>query len=167
PSVLPQRPGAAIPASAETERRVRSNTEARSFRIDMARWTDLDLHVTAAHRVVGAHDLTVTLRSVCQQAESEPMPERRREGNRGDIALIVGGGRFRAFGDEMGSGAEPILTVDRPEAHKRRTRGIHDRRTRRHEPADEVLLRREQLAETDVLRRGLAVQLAAGRVALL
>src|SRR5262249_8856942 len=114
--------------------------EACSSRIDMARRAGLDLHVTVAHRIVSTHDLAMALRSVGQEAETEPMAKRRREGDRCDIALIVRGRRLRAFGDEMRSGAEPILAVDRPEAHKRRTGGISQRRPRRHEAADEVLL---------------------------
>src|SRR5690348_12091078 len=109
------------------ERRVRSDTEAIPFRIDTAGRANFHLDIAVTHRIVGAHDLPVTLRSVCEQAEPEPMGKRRREGDRRDISLIVGCARFRAFGDEMRSGAEPILAVDRPEAYERRTGGISQR----------------------------------------
>ena len=80
----------------------------------MARRAGLDLHVTAAHRIVSTHDLAMALRSVCQQAETEPMAKRRREGDRGDVALIVGCGRFRACRKEMGASTKAIFAIDRP-----------------------------------------------------
>ena len=62
----------------------------------------------------------------------------------------------------MGAGAQAVLPVERPQADERRTRGIGERGPRGHEAANEVLLGREQLAEAEIVRRGLAVQLAAG-----
>ena len=40
------------------------------------------------------------------------MAEARREGNRGDVALIVLGGGLFAARDEMGAGAQPVFAID-------------------------------------------------------
>src|SRR5262245_52421343 len=127
-----------MPESAERGWRVRSDTEAIPLRIDVAGRADLHLDVATAHWIVGAHDLAMALRALGQESEPEPMAKRRRKGNRGDVALIVGAGRFRAFGNEMGAGAQAILTIDRPETDESRPRRIDKRRPRCHEAADEV-----------------------------
>src|SRR5215475_5193438 len=104
-----------MPESAERGRRVRSDTEATPLRIDVTGRADLHLDVAIAHRIAGAHELTMALRALGQESEPEPMAKRRRKGNRGDVALIVGAGRFRAFWNEMGASAQAILAIDRPE----------------------------------------------------
>src|SRR5262245_487462 len=95
------------------------------------------------------------------------MAERGRVRDRGDIALIVPGDRFLVLGDEMGAGADAILAAKRLQSHKRRPRRIGERFAPSHEPADEILLGREHLAETEIVRRSLAVELRARRVPLL
>src|SRR3990170_978849 len=167
PPDLPKRPGTAMPASADSGRRCRSDTEALPFHVDEAGRPPLHQHVAAAHRVIGAHDLTVPLWSAREQAEAEPMAERRRKRDRGDVALVVLGGGLGVLGNEMGARAQADLPVERPQAHERRTRGIGERGPRRHEAANEVLLGREQLAKAEIVRRGLAVQLAARRMPFL
>ena len=77
----------------------------------MAGRADLHLDITIAHWIVGAHELAMALRALGQESEPEPMAKRGREGNRGDVALIVGAGRFRAFGNEVGACAQAILAM--------------------------------------------------------
>src|SRR5262245_63993776 len=67
----------------------------------------------------------------------------------------------------MGAGTDAILAAKRLQAHERRPRWIGQRFAPRHEPADEVLLGREHLAETEIVGRGLAVELRACGVPLL
>src|SRR3990170_7517882 len=160
PPDLPKRPGTAMPASADSGRRCRSDTEALPFHVDEAGRPHLDQYVTAAHRVIGAYDLAMPLRPAREQAEAEPMAERGRKCDRGDIALVVLGGGLSVLGNEMSARAQAVFPVERPQAHERRTRGIGERGPRRHEASDEVLLGREQLAKAEIVRRGLAVQLA-------
>src|SRR4029078_1376378 len=116
--------------SAESWWRVRSDTEAIALRIDVAGRADLHLDVTIAHWIVGAHELAMALRALGQESEPEPMAKRGREGNRGDVALIVGAGRFRAFGNEVGACAQAILAIDRPETDESRACKVDKRRTR-------------------------------------
>src|SRR5262245_17321472 len=95
------------------------------------------------------------------------MAERWRASDRGDIALIVPGDRFLVLGDEMGAGADAILAAKRLQSHERRPRRIGQRFAPGHEPADEVLFGRDHLAETEIVRRGLAVELRARGMPLL
>src|SRR5512143_1843563 len=95
------------------------------------------------------------------------MAERGREGDRGDVALVVGGGGFGALWQEMRARANPPSRLDRLEPDQSRARGIGEGGACCHEAADEILLGREHLAHAKIMRRGLAVQLAASGVTLL
>ena len=78
-----------------------------------------------------------------EQAEADPVAERRRERDRGHVALVVLGRRRRAERDEMRAGAQPLGAVDRPEA-RRASAGPGRRSAGRSamSAADEVLLGR-------------------------
>src|SRR3990170_5583961 len=93
PPDLPKRPGTAMPASADSGRRCRSDTEALPFHVDEAGRPHLDQDVAAAHRVIGAHDLAVPLGPPREQGRGEPKAGGRRKPERGDKALIRLGGR--------------------------------------------------------------------------
>src|SRR5689334_21907790 len=95
------------------------------------------------------------------------MTARGRIGNRGDIALIVGGGGLGALRQEMRARANSRTRLDRLEPDKRGPRGVSQSSARGHEAADEILFGRKHPAHTEIVRRGLAVQLTAGGVPLL
>src|SRR6478752_6547818 len=150
----------AIPSSADFDRSG-LDTEAPSFRIDEARPDD------HGEGVAGAHDLSHALRPALEQPKSEPVTERGREGDRGDVTLIVLGTGLGILGQEMAAAAEAAFRFDRLESDQSGTLWIGESRARRHEAADEVLLGRKHLAHAEIVRRGLAVQLPARRVPLL
>ena len=100
-------PGPPLPAVAAWDREAGQRGDSVEAAADTERpplWIDetgrphLHQDIAAAHRVEGAHDLAVPLRPARQQAEAEPMAERRRERDRGDIALIVVGDRLGSLG---------------------------------------------------------------------
>src|SRR5262245_26567070 len=104
-----------MPESAERGWRVRSDTEAIPLRIDVAGRADLHLDVATAHWIVGAHDLAVPLRAIDEESKAQPMTERRRKGDRSDVALIIGSRGLGAIRQQMGAGAQATLAIDRPE----------------------------------------------------
>src|SRR4029078_5150284 len=102
----PKRPGRARPASGARALRARSAIEAHPLGIDKHRIAYFDFDIAAAHRIVGAHVLANALGSVLQQAETDPVAERRRERDGGHVALIVVRGSACAERQEMGAGAQ-------------------------------------------------------------
>src|SRR3954452_7645301 len=122
-------------------------TEPLSRGVDEGRAANLDRDVSAAHRVERPHALADPFRPAAEKAETDPMPERRRERDRGHVALVVFGARRRAKRDEMRAGAQPLPRLDRPEAGEHRALRIEERRALRHEAADEILPRRHHAPE--------------------
>ena len=155
------------PSSADTDRMSVSATQPLSRGIVEHRIAHLDQLVARAHGIPGAHALAVARWPACQQAEPDPVAERRRERDRRHVALVVGRHRLGAHGHEMRAGPQPRRAIDRLEADQRRPVGRQQRRPVRHDAADVVLARRHHAAEPQVARRGLPVDLVAGDVALL
>src|SRR5918995_5989148 len=92
-----RRPGlrAAVPmCPASGRRRSRAEREERLGTKALPGWvvehgrTDLDESVAVADRIEGAKGLAVALRPAGEEAEADPRPERRGEGDGGQKALV-------------------------------------------------------------------------------
>ena len=103
--------------------------------------------------------------STCEETEPDPVPQRRREGHRGDVALVVCRGGGRIGSDEMRAGVEPLQAVCGLDADQPRACGVDERRALCEHRADVVLVSGEQTPQPQIVRRGLAAQFPARGVA--
>src|SRR5262245_50892996 len=127
----------------------------------------LDQHLGIAQIVIDLDDLGITLAAALQEREADPLPEHRRPGDRGDIALIVVERRHGAAGEEMGTGTQLLIGLDRLHPHQHIAVVCLQRLALAHHAADEILAARHHAAEAEILGGGGAVELAAGDMALL
>src|ERR1700741_2505009 len=95
------------------ERSARLAMEPRSVRIEEHRIADLHFDGAVAHRIVGTHTLPEAGRPPRDPADPDPVPEHRREGGRGHVALVILDFRRSRQGQEMRTRAWPRLAIDR------------------------------------------------------
>src|SRR5580700_11808289 len=113
----------------------------RALRIEEDRGDHLDLRISPPDRAVRADALAQPFATTREQAQSDPMPEHGREGDGGDVALIVFQRRLRAQCHEMRTGVEPRRLVGGHDAYECRSVGVGETGPSRQYASNEILLR--------------------------
>src|SRR6476661_7566950 len=167
PPCAPWRPGLSRPAKGERAFSLISAMGALAFRIVEDWRTDDAFHIVPAQKIDSTNALADALAPAGEKADADVLAERRREGDRGEIALIVGGDRFGANRNEMRAGGERLLWVDDLHPDDDRPRRVEQRRTLRQYLADAILVRRDHAGEPKVARRDMTGDLGAAHMALL
>src|SRR5579863_7643684 len=130
-----------MPCRGARATREKSAMKADSLWIDENRVADFNFDIAVANWIEGANAFTDALRTIQQQAKTDPVAKCRREGDRGHIALVVIADRGGAARQKMRAGPYPPVAVDGFEADEARPIRGPQCGTFRHHPADEVLAR--------------------------
>src|SRR5882724_10298602 len=166
PPALPCRPGRTNPSSALRARMRVSAMQPLSLGIVENGAACLHRHFAAPQEVAGAQFLAHALTSAREEPKADPMAQHGRIGNRAHETLIVPGVGFRALGDEMRPRPQALIAIDGFETDNLRAGRIDHAGPAGHDPTDVILFGRHHLAQGQIARGGLAVQLAARHMTL-
>src|SRR5262245_51963629 len=167
PPCAPWRPGLSRPAKGERGCSLISAMGARAFRIAEDRRTDDAFHIVPAQKIDGTNALADAVAPAGQKADADVLAEHRREGDRGEIALVVGGDCIAADRNEMRAGGERLFRVDGLHPDDDRPSRVDKGRTLRQYLADAILVSRDHACQPKVARRYMTGDLGAADMALL
>src|SRR5260221_2129857 len=146
----------------------RSPMEALSRRVVEPRIGDADIGPLIGEREERVQDLALARHAAGEEAEADRMAHGRAVAGRGDAADHRHGRRDARIDDDLRARAQPRLAVDRHESDEAMPLRIDEARPRQGASSDEIsLLAADETAEAEILRRGIAVELRAGDMALL
>src|SRR6516165_10334708 len=166
-SPAPYRPDLISPAKGDRALRRTSDTHAFSFGVEEDWRGDDAFDIATAQEIDGTNELTETLAPLGEKAKADVLIEHRREGDRGEIALVIGRDGIGADRNEMRAGGQGLRSIDGFHADEDRSHRVDQSRAPGKHLADAILVCRDHAAEAKVARRGLPVDLWSADMPLL